>query len=395
MDQTEATIIVGIDIGKTTHEAVAIRRDGSEVAHQRLANQEAALRAFLASVQEAGAVVVVVDQIAAMGTFPVAVIQDLGLPLGYLPGSRMRKVADTFPGETKTERRDARIIAEAGRSMPHTIRTVNPDQQDMAVVRVLCGRDDDLATAGTRVTNQLRAMLAELHPTLERVVGPHLDRAGMLEVLERWPLPADLAQVRPAQVTAWFRRHGARRPEGLVQALREALQAQTIVVPGTQALAVVLPQLVAELRQIRQQRAEITRQLEEAVLGDPLFQLLTSMPGFGLRTAARTLAEMAGQHFDDADALAAYAGVAPVTRKSGSSIRRTRRRTGSNTILQDAWSTAAFAALSHHEPSSRQYYDRKRAAGKGHSQAVWCLARRRSDVLFAMLRDGTQYQAPH
>lgn len=52
---------------------------------------------------------------------------------------------------------------------------------------------------------------------------------------------------------------------------------------------------------------------------------------------------------------------------------------------------AAFAAL--HDPTSRAYYDRKRAEGKKHNAALICLARRRCDVRFAMLRGGTLYQA--
>ena len=52
----------------------------------------------------------------------------------------------------------------------------------------------------------------------------------------------------------------------------------------------------------------------------------------------------------------------------------------------------AFAALA--DPDSRTYYDKKIAQGKHHTQALLCLARRRADVLFAMLRDGTFYQPP-
>lgn len=53
---------------------------------------------------------------------------------------------------------------------------------------------------------------------------------------------------------------------------------------------------------------------------------------------------------------------------------------------------AAFASLK--QPESRTYYDKKRRAGKHHVAAVIALARRRVDVLFAMRRDGTFYQAP-
>jgi hypothetical protein len=53
---------------------------------------------------------------------------------------------------------------------------------------------------------------------------------------------------------------------------------------------------------------------------------------------------------------------------------------------------SAFAAL--RDPESRAYYDRKISQGKRHNQALLALARRRSDVLYAMLRDGTLYHAP-
>jgi transposase len=53
---------------------------------------------------------------------------------------------------------------------------------------------------------------------------------------------------------------------------------------------------------------------------------------------------------------------------------------------------SAFAALK--DPTSRAYYDRKRAQGKRHNQALIALARRRCDVLFAMMRDGTHYEDP-
>jgi hypothetical protein len=45
---------------------------------------------------------------------------------------------------------------------------------------------------------------------------------------------------------------------------------------------------------------------------------------------------------------------------------------------------SAFAAL--HDPASRHYYDRCRARGKTHTQALLRLARHRISVLFAMLR---------
>jgi hypothetical protein len=57
--------------------------------------------------------------------------------------------------------------------------------------------------------------------------------------------------------------------------------------------------------------------------------------------------------------------------------------------LKNALFLSAFAAL--RDPASRAYYDRKRAEGKKHNAAIICLARRRTDVLYAMLRNNKTY----
>ena len=118
-----------------------------------------------------------------------------------------------------------------------------------------------------------------------------------------------------------------------------------------------------------------------------------SMPGIGIKTAAQILLAIGdGTAFETAGHLAAYAGIAPVTRRSGTSIRGEHAPRGGNKRLKRALFLSAFASL-HHGPS-RAYYDRKRAQGKRHNAAVICLARRRCNVIFAMLRNGTYYQPP-
>ena len=84
-----------------------------------------------------------------------------------------------------------------------------------------------------------------------------------------------------------------------------------------------------------------------------------------------------------------------MTRQSGSSLRGEARSRRGNHRLKNAMFLAAFASL--RDPASRAFYDRKRAEGKRHNAAVICLARRRCDVILAMLRSRTPYQAevPH
>lgn len=59
-------------------------------------------------------------------------------------------------------------------------------------------------------------------------------------------------------------------------------------------------------------------------------------------------------------------------------------------MLKRAMLLSAFAAL--RDPESRAYYNRKIGQGKRHNQALIALARRRCDVLYAMIRTGNLYQ---
>lgn len=115
------------------------------------------------------------------------------------------------------------------------------------------------------------------------------------------------------------------------------------------------------------------------------------MPGVDVRTAARIVTEVVGKNFTSSDHLASYAGIALVTGRSGTSLCGESPSQGGNTVLKRALFLSAFASITG-DPASRPYCDRKRAEGKRHNQAVIALARRRPDVLFAMLRDGSFYQ---
>jgi transposase len=110
-----------------------------------------------------------------------------------------------------------------------------------------------------------------------------------------------------------------------------------------------------------------------------------SMPGVGIKTAANILLAVGDcSDFPDAAHLAAYAGIAPVTRRSGTSIRGEFPARSGNKRLKNALFRSAWVASNCHE-ASRAYYAKKRAEGKRHNAAVMCLARRRCNVIFAML----------
>ncbi|MFC7262699.1 transposase family protein [Streptomyces lutosisoli] len=89
---------------------------------------------------------------------------------------------------------------------------------------------------------------------------------------------------------------------------------------------------------------------------------------------------------------AGFGGVAPIPRDSGKISGNLRRPRRYNRRLQRVFCISALFSIRHCE-DSRRFYDRKRAEGKRHIQAVLALARRRVNVLWALLRDGRTYEA--
>jgi transposase len=386
-------VFLGLDVGKDAHHAVGLDPDGKRLHDGPLPNSEPKLWALFDKLAGHGPLLVVVDQPATIGALPVAVARAAGHQVAYLPGLAMRRIADLYPGRAKTDARDAFIIADAARSLPHTLRPVDVGDDALAELEVLVGFDDDLAGEATRISNRIRGLLTGIHPALERAIGPKISHPAVLEILSRCGGPAGIATAGRRKLTVIAKVHAPRMGDKLVEAIITALGEQTVTVPGAAAADTVLPRLADSLKTVLQQRKQVATQVEGILDAHPLAGVLTSMPGVGVRTAARILLEVGdASNFASSGHLAAYAGIAPVTRSSGTSIKGEHPARTGNRKLKRAFFLAAFAAL--HDPTSRSYYDRKRAEGKKHNAALICLARRRCDVIYAMLRNGTHYRHP-
>src|SRR5699024_48129 len=182
---------------------------------------------------------------------------------------------------------------------------------------------------------------------LERFLGSHLDHRAMLEVIKTWPTPTQLRKAGRARVDAKLAKHGARRHRVWSQERLQALAEQTGVVAVTEAAGLVLPHLAAQLAEYHVSRADIADRIRTIALRHPMHPLLTSLPG---------------RSFTSAAALASYAGLVPVTRQPGTSIKSDTVSRSGNKRLKRALFLSAFASL-RSDPVSRVYYDRKRDQG--------------------------------
>lgn len=393
--ETRFAVVIGLDVGKTGHHACALEPDGNRLFDKPLPQDEAQLRKLFTSLQAHGNVLMVVDQPNTIGALPIAVARDVGCAVAYLPGLAMRKAADLYPGRSKTDARDAFIIADTARTMPHTLRAVDRDSQVLAALKVLAGFDEDLAHETTRALNRIRSLLTQIHPALERVFsGASLATGLVLDLLIKFGGPTGLKAAGRGKVLRFARAHARRDPGALIDRIFTALGEQTVVVPATAAVELVIPRVAEQVKELKAQRAIVAKEVEAMLADFPLSAVLMSMPGIGIKTAAQILLAIGdGSAFETAGHLAAYAGIAPVTRRSGTSIRGEFPARAGNKRLKNALFYSAWVA-STCDPVSKAYYDRKRAEGKRHNAAVICLARRRCNVIYAMLRDGTHYQPP-
>ncbi|MFF1725800.1 IS110 family RNA-guided transposase [Streptomyces sviceus] len=392
IDSDGVGVFLGLDVGKSNHHGHGLTPAGKKVFDKALPNGEPQLRAVFDKLKaKFGTVLVVVDQPASIGALPLTVARDTGCQIAYLPGLAMRRIADLYPGEAKTDARDAAVIADAARTMPHTLRSLELADEITAELTMLVGFDQDLAGETNRTSNRIRGLLTQFHPSLERILGPRLDHPAITWLLERYGSPAALRKAGRRKLVEVVRPKAPRMAQRLIDDIFDALDEQTVVVPGTGTLDVIVPSLAKSLAAVHEQRRALETQIEALLEAHPLSQVLTSMPGIGVRTAAVLLTTIGdGSSFPSAAHLASYAGLAPATRQSGTSIHGEHAPRGGNRQLKRAMFLSAFAAL--HDPASRSYYDRCRARGKTHTQALLRLARHRISVLFAMLRDGTFYE---
>lgn len=288
----EYGVYLGLDVGKGDHHAVGLAPDGKRLHDAALPNTEARLRQLFDKLARHGRVLVVVDQPASIGALPVAVARAAGHQVAYLPGLAMRRIADLHPGSAKTDARDAYVIADAARTLPHTLRRVDTGDETLAELEILVGFDDDLAGEATRVSNRIRGLLTQIHPALERVLGPKVHHKAVLELLSRCGGPVGLRKAGRRKLLSIAAVHAPRMGDRLVEQIMAALDEQTVTVPGTQAAETILPRLADSLRDILRQRDQAAAQVERMLDAHPLAPVLTSMPGIGVRTAARILLEV-------------------------------------------------------------------------------------------------------
>lgn len=122
----QVDVWVGLDVGKGEHFADVLDDDGERLFARAVANDQADLEALLDRATRHGMPGLVIDQPGSIAQLALAVAARRGVPVAYVPGLVMRRAADLYPGEAKTDRRDAYVLADTGRTRRKQVHWLMP-----------------------------------------------------------------------------------------------------------------------------------------------------------------------------------------------------------------------------------------------------------------------------
>ncbi|WP_139651833.1 IS110 family transposase [Raoultibacter phocaeensis] len=386
----------GVDVGKASHYAVALGRDGTRLLGGPVAQREPDIREPLGEAAGYGRVLVTVDQRGGFGALAVAVARDMGMDVACLEPKGFGRASATY-GEGKSDARDAFVIADVSLSAPRLVGLVPGPDGALEEVRALCSYRRAVVGERTRCYNRLRELLHRACPPLEALFpGERPHNAMSLLLLARYGGPRGLRRAGRARAERWaagVARQRNREPALVAEAFAAAASV-TVALPGAEIAEDLARKAARRAMELEAEARELDAAIGERARLLPGFDVLLSVPGIGPVYAAAIAAETGDvARFPDAGRLASYGGVAPVREESGTGARRSRKRRGGNRRLKDALVGSARAAALH-DPPSKAYYARKRAEGKSHKQALRALARRRVDLIYALLTAGALYAPP-
>lgn len=386
------SVAVGVDVAKEVHWAeIKVAETGKVLLSQRVNNTPEAISGLVDAIRRAeaehGPAQVGIDILGGIAALLETMLLEAGLVVVHVPGMAVNRARrGTRGGEHKSDPKDAKVIADQVRTRDD-LRQVAARREEDVELRLLVNRRSELVTDATRRSARLRDLLTSIHPGLERLVDV-TTKTGM-HLLTKYVTPGEIRAAGTAGVLAHLRELSHVKEQLLIDLSEGAVscaQAQTITVPGEAVAADVIRDLADEALAARDRLTRLDKRIQAALHRHPDAALIRSLPGMGATLTAEFLAVAGGtDRFPSGDQLAAAAGLAPVLKQSGK-VRYLQRAHAGDKALKRIFYQSAFIASSC-DPLSKAFYQRKRKEGKSHHQAVLALARRRVNVLHAILRN--------
>lgn len=388
------TIYCGIDWAEVHHDVTLIDHDGAILAHRRIGTDAAGLSELLELIgrhaEDTHGVPIAIETDKNLVTIGLQAAGMAVYAINPRAVARYRERHRQAGG--KSDPGDAYVLAAIMRTDAHLHRRLPALSDQAREIKALARQHQEAIWAMHQTTSRLRSVLMEFYPQALNAF-PNLQHRAALTILAAAPAPAPARALTRARIVTLLRRSGRGDRAGLAERIRTALNADAIAQPAPveQALGLTVQTLVAILEQMHAAIERLEERLTAAFMAHRASAIITSVPGLGVVTGARVLAEIGDDpdRFPTAAGLRAFAGTAPVTRASGRArwvgARRVRDKR-----LADACHWWAFAALTH-SPGARAHYDRRRAAGDHHNAALRNLANKLIGRLWWCLQHDQQW----
>ncbi|MHB1571993.1 MAG: IS110 family RNA-guided transposase [Solirubrobacteraceae bacterium] len=376
----------GIDIGKAHHWVCVLDADGAVLLSKKLRNDEREVIAMITTVTElAEQLVWAVDIIGAPSALVLALLARAEQSVRYASGRVVAAMSAAYVGEGKTDAKDAYVIAETAR-IHRDLVVIDRNSELIRNLAMLTGHRADLIADRVRMINRLRDLMTSVFPSLEREFD-YKSCKGAVVLLTGYASPEKIRRTGQARLAAWLRHRRVRGSDALATRAVAASRAQLIVLPGQELAASIISELATNILALDDRVKALDNQIETTFDEHPQAAIITSMPGFGPILGASLLVgagDLAA--FPTAGHLAAAAGLVPVPNDSGRRSGNLHKPRRYNRPLRRVLYLSAQTSMIRPGPN-RDYYLKKRAQNRPHNQAVIALARRRIDVLWALLRD--------
>ncbi|MGY3677513.1 IS110 family RNA-guided transposase [Streptomyces sp. TE33382] len=333
-------------------------------------------------------------------------IEEIGLPFARALSAADMKVVHVDPtraarhrtalGIPKNDRADARMIADLARQ--GIARPVVESSAASQALRVITHAYRAAVRDRMAAAHALRATLSRAWPTA--ITAWPATRGGLgnpqaLAILLAAPGPRAASRLTRTHLADLLR--GAGRTRGTDREAerlhlhfnRPAMLLHPLV---EEAEAVRIADLTATLTAAVDRAARLEAQTADHYARQQHHHITAGISGIGTILGAQLLSEIGDrphERFGSGRALAAYAGVAPVTWASGTTARVSLRR-ASSTLLRSTLHLAAFS-WAMHSPGASAYYRKRREAGDAHATALRKLGRRLVLCLYHCMTTQTPY----
>lgn len=388
---------VGIDWAAASHSVCVLGRDGERRAEFSVEHSAAGFAELAARLGRFGEASVVPVALERPDGRLVDALLEAGHPVVPVSPNAIKTWRESeVASGAKSDAADAYAIADYLRCRARRLSAAVPYSAETKALRTVVRTRTDLVEARVAATNQLSALL-DTHWPGAKAIFADVESPIALEFLTRYPTAAHAERLGEKRLAAFCAKHGysgRRSPSQLLTRLRAAPAGTTDPVL-CEAVRDAVAAMVAVLKTLGTALRDLGRSVAATLDEHPDGEIFTSLPRSGQINAAQMLAEWGDtrQAYDGPDAVAALAGVTPVTKASGKH-RAVHFRWACNKRFRVALTT--FADNSRHaSPWAATVYADARARGHDHPHAIRVLARAWTRIIYRCWIDHVPYDPDH